>query len=169
MSNLRESVPASARKSRATRFLPALLAMSAALAPTVPAQAAVPGSDAEKLVRLDIMLMVTGLRCRKTSDDFWSDYGRFTTKHMSTLNGANREMRALLARRMSDAAAKKQLDRMSVTMANQYGQGHPWLKCDQLKMVASNLSRVEGRATLVEAAEQLLSSRPVDHLALAEH
>jgi hypothetical protein len=57
---------------------------------------------------------------------------------------------------------------MSVDMANQFGRGYPWLNCGQLKMVASNLSQVDGRTTLIEAADQLLSIRPIEHLALAE-
>ena len=50
-----------------------------------------------------------------------------------------------------------QLARLSTTMANQYGQGHPWLTCGELKTVARSLSQVRGRATLEEAADQLLS------------
>ena len=34
-------------------------------------------SDAEKIRRLDIMLMVTGLRCRDTEDDFQGDFSQF--------------------------------------------------------------------------------------------
>jgi hypothetical protein len=49
---------------------------------TVPASAEVGMSQAEKLRRLDIMLMVTGLRCRTTADNFNSEYGRFTTAHL---------------------------------------------------------------------------------------
>ena len=33
--------------------------------------------------------------------------------------------------------ANRALDKISVTMANDYGNGHPWLGCDQLKKVAS--------------------------------
>lgn len=168
MFKLGESASASVGQRKAVRGLPALVAISVALAPAQPAQAAGSGGDAEKLLRLDIMLMVTGLRCRKTGDNFWLDYGRFTTKHMGSLNGANSYLRSDLSRRIGRKAAKRALDRMSVTMANQYGRGHPWLDCGQLKMVASNLSRVDGRATLVEAADQLLLSRPIERFALAE-
>ena len=153
-------------RSKAERFLAGSTA-AALLATAMPAQAG-SGSAAEKLLRLDIMLMVTGLRCRKSSDDFWSDYGRFTSRHIGTLNGANADLRSDMARRFGDKAGKRALDRMSVTMANQYGRGHPWLDCRQLKMVASNLAKVQGRETLVEAADQLLSIRPIEHFALAE-
>jgi len=165
---MRKFVLASARKTSAGKILPTLLALSAALAPALPAQAAGSADDAEKLRRLDIMLMVTGLRCRATSDNFTTEYGRFTSKHMGTLNGANSELRSDLSRRVGEKSAKRALDRLSVTMANQYGRGHPWLDCGQLKMVAGNLAQTDGRASLLEAANQLLSVRPIEHFALAE-
>jgi len=151
----------------ANRAVSALAAIGIMLGAAVPAQAGA-GSDSEKLMRLNIMLMVTGLRCRSGSDDFWSDYGRFSTKHMGLLKGANADMRSNFARRYGAKGSKRALDRLSVTMANAYGQGHPWLDCGQLKMVASNLAQVDGRATLVEAANQLLSVRPIEQLALAD-
>lgn len=149
------------------RALGLLLALSFGIAGIVPAKAN-SSSDAEKLLRLDIMLMVTALRCRKTSDNFWTDYGRFTARHMGALNGASHDLGAGMSRRLGPAGARKALDRLRVTIANRYGVGHPWLDCRQLKMVARNLAQVEGRATLVEAADQLLASRASGQFALAE-
>ena len=59
--------------------LAALAALAIGLMVATPAQAAGSMSGAEKLRRLDIMLMVTGLRCRTTADNFTADYGEFTT------------------------------------------------------------------------------------------
>ena len=132
----------------------ALAAASLGLA--MPAHAGAPMSGAEKLRRLDIMLMVTGLRCRATRDDFISDYGRFTTRHLGMLNQANAELRQQLATRYGTGGAQPALDRLSTTMANDYRLGHPWLGCRELKMVARNLTNVQGRETLEEAADQLL-------------
>jgi hypothetical protein len=56
---------------------------------------------------------------------------------------------------------------MSVVMANEYGNGHPWLSCHELRQVAQSLALVEGRETLVEAAGQLLERQPRPLLALA--
>lgn len=131
----------------------------------VPAQAG-EMSKAEKLRRLDIMLMVTGLRCRTTSDNFQVDYRRFTTNHIGELNQSARALRAELAGRYG-AGADRALDRLSVTMANRYGQGHPWLSCKELKMVARNLAEVRGEAPLVAAADQLLESGGASTLAYA--
>jgi hypothetical protein len=124
---------------------------------SAPAQAN-PASDAEKLRRLDIMLMVTGLRCRNTADNFQPDYQRFTTKHILALNGAARQLQWQLSARVGPAQAARALDKLSVTMANTYGQGHPWLSCAELKVAARSLAQAEGSAVLAEAADQLLAS-----------
>ena len=135
--------------------LAAMGVLAAGLAMSNPAQAAGSVMGAEKLRRLDIMLMVTGLRCRTTADNFTADYGRFTSNQLRELNQANDELKADMARRYGAAGAQRALDRLSTTMANSYGQGHPWLSCSQLKTVAQNLATVRGRATLEEAADQL--------------
>jgi hypothetical protein len=124
-------------------------------------------SGAEKLRRLDIMLMVTGLRCRATPDNFIADYGEFTSSHLQELNAANAELKSDMGRLYGTAGAQRALDRLSTTMANSYGQGHPWLSCADLKMVAHNLAAVHGRATLEEAADQLLADVGPARLALA--
>lgn len=134
-----------------------LAALTLGIAAATPAHAAGSMSGAEKVRRLDIMLMVTGLRCRTTADNFQADYGRFTTNQLSDLNAANAELKGEMARRYGAAGAQRALDRLSTVMANGYGQGHPWLGCAELKSVARNLATVRGRATLEEAADQLLS------------
>lgn len=130
---------------------------AAILAGSVPASAA-SMSQAEKLRRLDIMLMVTGLRCRTTPDNFQADYGRFTTRHITELNQASDAMKADLAQQHGAAGASRALDKLSVTMANSYGQGHPWLNCAQLKDVARGLADARGSEPLLAAADQLLAS-----------
>ena len=112
--------------------------------------------QAEKIRRLDIMLMVTGLRCRTTKDNFQHEYGQFTTNHIGELNAAARELKADYAARLGPAKAERALDKLSVQMANQYGQGHPWLNCGQLKQFASTLADMRGLQPLVEAANDLL-------------
>lgn len=125
-------------------------------------------SDAEKLRRLDIMLMVTGLRCRTTADNFQPDYGRFTTIHYATLNGAAQTMKAEMARRFGSAGANRALDKLSVTMANDYGSGHPWLSCAQLKQVTRDLVAARGPAPLLAAADQLLADTGTPTFAWAQ-
>ncbi|MGE3693285.1 MAG: S-adenosyl-L-homocysteine hydrolase [Novosphingobium sp.] len=138
-----------------------LAALAIGLAVSNPASAAPGGSGAEKLRRLDIMLMVTGLRCRNTPDNFNSEYGRFTANHMTELNQASAELRRDIQVRMGAARANRELDRISTEMANKYGQGHPWLNCGELRSVTRDLAEVRGRATLEEAADQLLDGNAV--------
>lgn len=133
---------------------------TALLLSSIPVSANAGMSQAEKLRRLDIMLMVTGLRCRTTPDNFQSDYGRFTTAHLGALNAASNTLKADFARRYGAVGANRALDRLSTQMANEYGQGHPWLNCGQLKLVARSLAEMRGTEPLVEAANELLDRGP---------
>jgi hypothetical protein len=153
--------------SSTSKYMITTLAIVAAVVGAVPAHASDGMGSAEKLRRLDIMLMVTSLRCRNTADNFNVQYGQFTTSHMPELNRANAELRGDMADRYGAAGAARQLDRLSTTMANAYGQGHPWLSCRDLKQVASDLARVRGTETLVEAAEELLAGERSPTLAYA--
>ncbi|MFM5908668.1 MAG: S-adenosyl-L-homocysteine hydrolase [Novosphingobium sp.] len=116
------------------------------------------GDAAEKLRRLDIMLMVTGLRCRNGAHNFQADFQAFEAAHLGTLNGAAAELRDGFVARYGEKGADRALDRISTMMANEYGAGHPWLECHELKMVASSLARMQGSEPLIEAADQLLAS-----------
>ena len=155
-----------ARKIWPGRSMFALAALAIGLATSMPAHAAA-GNGAEKLRRLDIMLMVTGLRCRATADNFNAEYGQFTSQHMAELNRANAELRDDLGLRFGAERANRELDRLSTEMANRYGQGHPWLSCADLRSVARDLSEVRGTDTLVEAADQLLGNEASGSLAMA--
>lgn len=137
----------------------AMAVMAAALTITMPVAADPGGSTAEKVRRLDIMLMVTGLRCRTSRDNFQSDYARFTSNHLTELNAANSAIKAEYVRRNGAAGAQRAMDRISTSMANAYGQGHPWLSCGELRMVTRGLADMRGMAALEEAADQLLAPR----------
>ena len=138
------------------RFARAALA-ALALVSAPPALANPATERAELVRRLDIMLMVTGLRCRTGADDFRAEYGRLTTRHLGELNAAAAQMRTDLARRLGPTGAERALDRLSVTMANAYGQGHPWLGCAELKQAVAGLANMQGADLLHEAAGQLLA------------
>lgn len=129
----------------------------AGLVLAVPAQAQGRGA-AEKLRRLDIMLMVTALRCRTTPHNFQSDFAAFEAAHLSELNGAANDMKRGMLAEYGPRGAERALDRVSTGMANQYGQGHPWLDCADLKSVTRTLAMMRGPQALEEAADQLLSS-----------
>lgn len=133
----------------------------------MPASAAGNG-DAEKLRRLDIMLMVTSLRCRTTPDNFQPEFQKFEASHLSDLNSAARELRDGLVAQHGVVGATRALDRISTGMANQYGQGHPWLGCAELKVATRILSNIRGREALGEAADQLLAPDGRATFALAD-
>lgn len=57
--------------------------------------------------------------------------------------------------RLGEVEANLVLDQASVQMANQYGDGHPWLGCHELKFLATELAREDGRDVLVKAADEV--------------
>lgn len=129
---------------------------------------AAPADEAEKLRRLDIMLMVTGLRCRTTADNFQGDFAAFEASHLTELNAAARQLRQGLVAANGAAGADRALDRISTGMANQYGQGHPWLDCKQLKQATRLLVALKGREALLSAADELLAPARRPAFALAQ-
>jgi hypothetical protein len=143
------------------------LAATLTLGAVTPAMAGGTSGDAEKLRRLDIMLMVTSLRCRTTADNFSAEYSQFSSNHLGELNQASNRLRADLSRQHGQVGSARALDRISTVMANAYGQGHPWLSCRELKMVTRDLAQMRGHAPLVEAADQLLGERGGAELAYA--
>ena len=134
-------------------------AVAVVLAAAMPAQAGV-NEDAEAIKRLDIMLMVSSLRCRYSSDDFQQDYHRFSARHLSALNEAHRTMKADYNRRFGAKGGKRELDRVSTSMANRYGLGHPWMDCAELKQVTAGLADQSQSNELHLAASDLLADRP---------
>lgn len=117
-------------------------------------------ADHEQVRKLDIMLMVTSLRCRMGKDDFQPQYREFSATHINALNHSARSLESGLVARHGKKGAKRALDRISVGMANQYGQGHPWLGCAELKEITSDLGRSNDPAVLAQAATELLGPAP---------
>lgn len=117
--------------------------------------------NAENIRKLDIMLMVTSLRCRTGKDNFQADYRQFSAAHLPTLNKAGKHLRSNLAHRHGSRGAKRALDKISVGMANQYGQGHPWLGCAQLKQVTRELVADRDSGRLSQSATELLAAQPL--------
>ncbi len=131
----------------------AVLGVSLALALAAgPARAQDRTAEAAQLRRLDIMLMVTSLRCRLGADDFGPEYAAFTARHLATLNDAGRVLQG--------GRGVRALDTISTTMANRYGTGHPWLDCAALRGVAGQLAAAPDRHHLLAAADELLADSP---------
>ena len=139
--------------------LAAVAAAVSSLAVSAPASATA-ASDAAALRKLDIMLMVSSLRCRFGGDNFQSDYERFSTSKHATMQAAYSTLQADYNARLGPAKAKKALDTISVSMANQYGQGHPWLGCGELKAMTRDLAGTGDRAKLLAVADDVLRESP---------
>lgn len=122
-------------------------------------------ANAENLRKLDIMLMVTSLRCRGGPDNFQPDYLAFSKAHVGTLRRAANYLTADFTRRQGSTGAKRALDKMSVSMANSYGVGHPWLGCAELKQVTRDLAGERDVTRLSDSANELLASRPMGYWA----
>jgi hypothetical protein len=116
-------------------------------------------SKAEKLRRLDIMLMVTGLRCRAGADDFQGDFVLFEARHMPNSTAPRRIWRPRVAAGLKHD--EHMVDRLSTAMANNYGNGHPWLGCHELKGLTRQLASADGEEVLIAAAEETLSGDSV--------
>ncbi len=114
-------------------------------------------SGAEKLHRLEIMLRITAQRCRRAGEDFTSDYRGFVAQQMPSLGAARAQLGARLAAQYGSRGGHEAFDRLSDGIADGYRRGHPWLGCRELGQAARNLAQIHGRATLEEAADQLVS------------
>lgn len=113
--------------------------------------------NAAKLRNLDIMLMVTALRCRMGADDFQPDYYAFSAAHQAELNSANGVLRAQFSG-AGATAANRALDRMSTQIANSYGLGHPELGCHELRQITRDLADTQVRGALTDAADALVGA-----------
>ncbi|BDI60923.1 hypothetical protein [Qipengyuania nanhaisediminis] len=123
---------------------------------TLPATA----SQAENVRSLNIMLMVTALRCRTTPDDFRADYERFTEVHATNLGEAYETLIREHIQRHGDTDSRRALDRIGVRIANLYGDGHPNLGCAELKQVTASLARSDDKRRLAGMARRLLGPDP---------
>ncbi|NVE93607.1 S-adenosyl-L-homocysteine hydrolase [Altererythrobacter lutimaris] len=136
------------------------LTCSAALAIPAVAQANSTQSDEEQLRELNIMLMVTSLRCRNTEHDFRTEYQQFNAAHHRRINSASLNVRRQMEARYGKRGSKRALDKVDVRIANSYGLGHPWLSCAELKQLAAELSAERDYVRLSATAREMLGEEP---------
>ena len=142
-------------------------AMLAAMPAPVLAAGPADVMQAENLRKLDIMLMVTSLRCRKGADDFQADYNDFAAKRVVMMKAAYQTLKQGHAR-LGERGARREMDKISTGMANRYGLGHPWLECGQLKAVTRDLADHGSEADVALAAEHLLAPARPAQFAMVE-
>lgn len=97
--------------------------------------------DAAKVANLNMMMMVSALRCRKGPSDFLADYNRFVKINNPLIGSQNAAVRSHFARIGGNGNADAAMDKFIIGIANSYGGGHDRLGCGELKMVAQDLSR----------------------------
>lgn len=143
------------------------LAALAALATMIfaqPAQACWTNSeqDAAKVANLNMMMMVTALRCRKGQDDFLADYNRFVKNNNPVIGAQNAAVRSHFARINGAKSADGAMDRFVIGLANNYGGGHEGLGCGQLKDIARTLAQKNhSAASLLDIAEANVEKYPL--------
>ena len=121
----------------------------------VPAAASV-NASAEDIRSLNIMLMVTSLRCRGGANDFSGEYDLFATAHSQNIADAHQQLVAKMTPVHGEEGSERQLDRLGVQIANRYGEGHPTMDCAELKEATLQLAMSQDRVRLASMATQLL-------------
>jgi hypothetical protein len=106
----------------------------------VPAQAACWTSGelaAAKIRDLEMMLMVSALRCRATGHDFLGKYNQFVRNSRPALTDANERLRGHFVAEVGAQRGLNAYDSYVTSMANQYGAGADGLNCRDLASIAA--------------------------------
>ena len=115
------------------------------------------GQDAVKITHLNMMLLVTALRCRGGANNFLPEYNRFVVNNSQLLGNQGKLIKTHFSATYGVSSAEGALDRMSIGFANSYGTGHQNMDCLQLKVLAGQLADEEfGTATLARAADDAI-------------
>lgn len=116
--------------------------MLASMAIAHPAQACWTSAeeDSAKVANLNMMMMVTALRCRKGPDDFLGEYNAFVKNNNRVIGAQNSAVRSHFARIGGAGNADAAMDKFVIGLANSYGGGHPNMGCADLKRVAKDMS-----------------------------
>jgi len=137
-------------------------ALAAVMASTGAGQANATGcltgasADAAMLRQLDVMLLVSSLRCRLQGVDFRPEYNGFLERNRDELGVANRTILAEMSPANGTGGAADLLDRMSVSLANHYGQDTATAPCAELRQAAAELAAPHDPGALLAAAQDLI-------------
>jgi hypothetical protein len=141
----------------------AALALAATLA-AHPAQACWTNAeaDAAKLANLNMMMMVSALRCRNGQDNFLNEYNRFVKSNNAMLGAQNATMKNHFARMNGAKSAESAMDKYVISLANHYGSGHESMGCAELKSVAGDMAaKSHSAGSLLEIAERSAERLPL--------
>jgi hypothetical protein len=141
----------------------AVVALAATMAAS-PAQACWTNAerDAAQVANLNMMMMVTALRCRGGKDNFLNEYNRFVKSNNPVLGAQNAAVRGHFARLHGHKAADSAMDKYIIALANNYGGGHEGKGCGQLKEIAGQLAhKGHSAASLLAIAEANVEKQPL--------
>lgn len=107
-----------------------------------PAQACWSDTEAKaaSVANLNMMMMVTALRCRNGASNFLPEYNRFVKSNNPVLGAQNAIIKARFARLNGAKGAEGAMDRFTIGLANHYGTGHASMGCSELKTLAAELA-----------------------------
>jgi hypothetical protein len=127
-----------------------------------PAQACWSDSEANaaSVANLNMMMMVTALRCRNGPDNFLAEYNQFVKTNNATLGAQNALIKSRFARMNGAAAAEGAMDRFTIGLANRYGGGTIDKGCSELKVIAGNLASKGRDAASLIAIANVNATRP---------
>lgn len=118
--------------------------------------------DAAKVANLNMMMMVSALRCRKGPDDFLNEYNRFVKNNNPVIGAQNAAVRSHFVRMQGTGGADAAMDKFVIGIANNYGGGHDSLGCTQLKNIATDLARPgQSASSLLAIAERNIDEIPL--------
>jgi hypothetical protein len=139
-------------------------AIAAAMAMIVaqPAQACWSDHEAQaaSVANLNMMLMVSALRCRKGADNFLAEYNRFVKSNNATLGAQNALIKTRFTRMNGAQAAEGAMDRFTIGLANSYGGGSATMDCSALKKLASDLAGKSQDSSALIAIAELKAGTP---------
>lgn len=113
-------------------------------------------ADQARVRQLDVLLMVSALRCEHGDVPFLEGYNRFVAANRDVIASANDGMRRHFAASMSQAAALNAYDAMVVRMANQFGDGHGLPDCASMAAITDSLADGETTASLASLSAELV-------------
>ncbi len=111
-------------------------------------------AQAASIANLNMMMMVTALRCRKGDYNFLAEYNHFVKNNNAALGAQNAVIKARFARMNGTQRAEAEMDGFTVGLANHYGTGHTIMGCAELKQLATDLASLSRDMTsLVNIAD----------------
>ena len=119
-------------------------------------------TDAATVANLNMMMMVSALRCRNGPDNFLAEYNRFVSLNNTIIGAQNATVRGHFSRTEGVGRAEASMDHFVIDIANNYGGGHETLNCAQLHLVAIDLAQPGHNAvTLLAIADGNVEQLPL--------